>query len=103
MTDPGHNTNAQLKSIVSRIEKLEEEKASIASDIKDIYAESKANGFDVKALRAIIRMRKQDANKLAEHEAIVDVYLNALGMLEGSVFESAARENALEREHETIY
>ena len=71
----------QLKSIIERIERLEEEKKAISEDIKDVYAESKGNGFDVKALRTIIRMRKQDANERAEQETILETYLQALGML----------------------
>ncbi len=70
----------QLKSIVERVEKLEEEKKAIADDIKDVFTEAKLNGFDVKALRTIIRMRKQDANERAEAEAILETYLIALGM-----------------------
>jgi uncharacterized protein (UPF0335 family) len=73
----------QLKAIVERVEKLEEEKKAIADDIKDVFAEAKANGFDVKALRAIIRMRKQDADERQEHEAILETYMLALGMLKG--------------------
>jgi uncharacterized protein (UPF0335 family) len=71
----------QLKAIVERIERLEEEKKTISDDIKDIYGEAKGNGFDVKALRTIIRMRKQDANSRAEQETILETYLQALGML----------------------
>lgn len=71
----------QLKAIVERIERLEEEKKAIADDIKDVYAEAKGNGFDVKALRTIIRMRKQDANERQEQETILETYLQALGML----------------------
>ena len=74
-------TNNQLKAIVERIERLEADKAEVASDIKDVYAEAKGNGFDVKALRTIIRMRKQDANERAEQEAIIETYMQALGML----------------------
>ncbi|WP_035670053.1 DUF2312 domain-containing protein [Bradyrhizobium liaoningense] len=70
----------QLKAIVERVERLEEEKKVIADDIRDIYAEAKGNGFDTKALRTIVRMRKQDANERAEQEAILDTYLQALGM-----------------------
>jgi uncharacterized protein (UPF0335 family) len=66
MSAQGHNANAQLRSIVERIERLEDEKAALASDIKDIYAEAKGNGYNVKALRTIIRMRKQDASERAE-------------------------------------
>ena len=71
----------QLKAIVERIEHLEEEKKSIADDIKDVYAEAKGNGYDVKALRTIVRMRKQDPNERAEQETILETYLQALGML----------------------
>ena len=71
----------QLKSIIERIERLEEEKKAISDDIRDVYAESKGNGYDVKALRTIIRMRKQDANERAEQETILETYLQALGML----------------------
>ena len=82
MADPvGDNAKNQLKSIIERIERLEEEKASIASDIKDVYAEGKGNGFDTKALRTIIRLRKQDPNERAEAETILETYLQALGML----------------------
>lgn len=76
-----HNTNAQLKAIVERIERLEEEKKTISDDIKDVYGEAKGNGYDVKALRTIIRMRKQDANERSEQETILETYLLALGML----------------------
>ena len=71
----------QLQSIVERIERLEEEKKSIADDIRDVYAESKGNGFDVKALRAIVRLRKQDPNQRAEEETILETYMHALGMI----------------------
>ena len=71
----------QLKSIVERIECLDEEKKSIADDIRDVYAEAKGNGFDVKALRTIVRMRKQDAGERAEQESSLETYMQALGML----------------------
>jgi len=71
----------QLKSFIERIERLEEEKKTIADDIKDVFAEAKGTGFDTKALREILRIRKQDADQRAEHEAIVDLYMQALGML----------------------
>ena len=71
----------QLKAIIERIERLEEEKKTISDDIRDVYAESKGNGFDVKALRIIVRMRKQDANERQEQETIVETYMQALGML----------------------
>jgi len=79
-----------LRAYIERIERMEEEKKSIADDIRDIYAEAKANGFDTKALRAIVRRRAQDADKLAEHEAILGLYMHALGMVDGSGNMSAA-------------
>jgi uncharacterized protein (UPF0335 family) len=71
----------QLKSIIERIERLEEEKKTISDDIRDVYAESKGNGFDVKALRAIVRLRKQDPQERQEQETILETYMQALGML----------------------
>jgi uncharacterized protein (UPF0335 family) len=71
----------QLKSIIERIERLEEEKKAISDDIRDVYAESKGNGFDVKVLRMIVRMRKQDANERQEQETILETYMQALGMI----------------------
>ena len=71
----------QLRLFIERIERLEEEKKGIADDIRDVYAEAKGNGYDVKALRAVVRLRKQDANERAEQETILDTYMQALGML----------------------
>jgi uncharacterized protein (UPF0335 family) len=71
----------QLKAVVERVERLEEEKKAIADDIKDVYAEAKAHGFDVKALRTIVRLRKQDSDERKEQEAILETYMHALGML----------------------
>jgi uncharacterized protein (UPF0335 family) len=71
----------QLKAFVERIERLEEEKKTISDDIRDVYAESKANGFDVKALRQIIKLRKQDSDERSEQQAILETYMHALGML----------------------
>ncbi len=78
---PAGFAKEQLKSFIERIERLEEEKKAIADDIKDVFAEAKANGFDVKALRSIIKIRKEDADERKEHEAIVDLYLQALGII----------------------
>ena len=72
----------QLKAVIERIERLEEEKKTISDDIKDVFAEAKANGFDVKALRAVLRLRKQDNDERKEQEAILETYLLALGMLD---------------------
>lgn len=71
----------QLKAFVERIERLEEEKKSISDDIRDVYAEAKSNGFDVTALRAVIRLRKKDAGERNEQQAILETYMHALGML----------------------
>jgi uncharacterized protein (UPF0335 family) len=71
----------QLKAFVERVERLEEEKKAIADDIRDVYAEAKGNGFDVKALRTIVRMRKQDKDERMEQETILQTYMVALGML----------------------
>jgi len=71
----------QLRAFIERVERLEEEKKAIADDIRDVYAEAKGNGFDVKALRAIVRLRRQDKAERMEQQAILDTYLHALGML----------------------
>jgi uncharacterized protein (UPF0335 family) len=72
--------HGQLRTIVERIERLEEEKKTIAGDIKEVYAEAKGNGFDIKILRKVISLRKKDANERQEEESMIDVYLAALGM-----------------------
>jgi len=69
----------QLKSIIERIERLEQEKAEVAEQIKEVFAEAKGNGFDVKVLRKVVRIRKQDRAKRMEEEAILDLYLAAIG------------------------
>lgn len=71
----------QLRSFVERIERLEEEKTAIAADIKEIYAEAKGNGFDTKTLRKVISLRKKDTAERQEEEAMLELYLHALGML----------------------
>ena len=71
----------QLKAFVERIERLEEDKHTISDDIRDVFAEAKGSGFDVKALRRVIALRKLDPQERAEGEAILDTYMNALGML----------------------
>ncbi len=71
----------QLLSIVERVERLEEEKKGIADDIKEVYAEAKANGYDTKVLRKVVSIRKQDAAEREEQDAILDLYLTALGMI----------------------
>jgi len=79
-----HNVKQQLQSIVERIERLEEEKKSIGDEIKDVYAEAKGNGFEVKALRRIVRIRRMDQSQKAAHdevESITELYMQSLGML----------------------
>ena len=72
----------QLKAIIERIERLEDEKKATSDDIRDVYAEAKGNGFDVKALRTIVRLRKQDVDERREQETILETYMHALGMLQ---------------------
>ena len=80
MDEINPSTAGQLKSINERIENLEEEKRQIAADIKDVYGEAKANGFDVKTLRKIVSLRRKEANERHEEEALLETYLRALGM-----------------------
>jgi uncharacterized protein (UPF0335 family) len=87
MSGAGHNSSDagavardQLRSFVERIERLEEERKTIGDDIKDVYGEAKANGYDTKVLRKVIAIRKMDQNDRLEQEAILDTYLHALGM-----------------------
>ena len=75
----GGVAGSQLKSIVERIEKLEEEKKAIADDIKEVYGEAKALGYDTKVLRKVVTLRKQDRNERIEMEQVLDLYLAALG------------------------
>jgi uncharacterized protein (UPF0335 family) len=84
----GHNSEPvekyakdQIRSIIERVERLEQEKAIIASDIRDVFTEAKGNGMDVKALRTIVRMRKMDPNDRAEQETVLELYMQAMGML----------------------
>lgn len=72
----------QLRSFIERIERLEEEKKTIAEDIKDVYGEAKGTGFDTKVLKKVIAIRKQDKDERMEQEAILDTYLAALGMID---------------------
>jgi len=77
------NSTAQgkLKSLIERIERLEEDKASVAGDLKEVYAEAKGEAFDSKIIRKVVRLRKQDTAKRQEEEALVDLYLAAIGGL----------------------
>ncbi|MFV0385322.1 DUF2312 domain-containing protein [Paracoccus sp. (in: a-proteobacteria)] len=79
--DASYNvTSDELRQFIERIERLEEEKKDIADQIKEVFAESKGRGFDAKAMRAILKIRKREPNDLAEEEAIVEMYKQALGM-----------------------
>lgn len=77
---PSNIAGERLRSIVERIERLEEERKALGSDIKDIYAEAKSAGFDVKVLRQLIRLRKQEPAEIEEQETLLDVYRRAIGM-----------------------
>ena len=79
-TDTGGVAADRLRSIVERIERLEEERKALGSDIRDIYAEAKSAGFDVKVLRQLIALRKQEPSEVEEIESLLDVYRRALGM-----------------------
>ena len=83
MVETGGIAADALRSYIERIERLEEEKKAMADDIKDIYAEAKSTGFDVKIIRQIVRLRKMDENDRQEQEALLDTYAHALGMIRG--------------------
>jgi uncharacterized protein (UPF0335 family) len=83
MADEGHNSEAaddRLKLLIERVERLNEEKKGIADDIKDVFAEAKAVGYDTRIMREIIRLRKMKPDDLREFEAVLDIYKTALGM-----------------------
>lgn len=87
---PGHNSGevdvlnstaqSQLKTIIERIERLNEDKAAVMADLKEVYAEAKGNGFDTKIIRKVVRINSQDRAKWQEEEALIDLYLSALGL-----------------------
>jgi uncharacterized protein (UPF0335 family) len=81
MADVGGIAGDRLKSFVERIERLEEERKALSNDIKEVYAEAKGTGFDVKIMRQVIRLRKMDKDDLDEQETLIDIYKRALGML----------------------
>ena len=80
MADTRRIAGDRLRSFIERIEKLEEEKAALTSDIREIYAEAKGGGFDTKVMRQIVRLRKMDATERQEHEALLDLYKQAIGL-----------------------
>ena len=81
MPDVGGIAGERLRSLIERIERLEEEKRTLSADIKEVYAEAKGTGFDTKIMRQIIKIRRMDKDDLDEQEALLDVYMRALGML----------------------
>jgi uncharacterized protein (UPF0335 family) len=81
MADVGGIAADRLKSFIERIERLEEERKALSNDIKEVYAEAKGTGFDVKIMRQVIRLRRMDKDDLDEQETLLDVYRRALGML----------------------
>lgn len=90
MSDLHSATRDQLRAFVERVERLEEEKAALAADLKEVYAEAKSMGFDVKTLRTVVRIRKQDLNERQEQEALLATYMIALGMVPADEAEEAA-------------
>jgi uncharacterized protein (UPF0335 family) len=96
MTTLQASAQNQLRQLVEQIERLESEKKAIADDIKDKFLEAKAVGFDVKALRQIIRMRKKSQSERQEEESILEVYLHALGMLDHGLGSEAAGSQMLD-------
>jgi uncharacterized protein (UPF0335 family) len=89
MSDANLIARDQLKAFVERIERLEEEKKTISEDIRDVYAEAKGNGYDTKALRKIVTLRKKDQRERQEEEAILELYMQALGMVSESLSKPA--------------
>ena len=87
-------TNNQLNSLVQRIERLEDEKAQIAEDIKEVYKEAKGNGFDTKIIKKVVSLRKMDAAKRLEEQALLATYMDALGMLADTPLGKAALRSA---------
>ena len=80
MKEPTDSTKDRLKSFIERIERLEEDKSGISGDIKQVYAEAKSTGFDVKIMRQVIKLRKMAANDRQEQETLIDTYMKQLGM-----------------------
>jgi uncharacterized protein (UPF0335 family) len=94
--EAGHNSVEadRLRSIVERIERLEEERKALSGDIKDIYAEAKSAGFDVKVIRQLIRERREEPDAIEERESLLELYRNALGQLVGTPLANAVMERA---------
>jgi uncharacterized protein (UPF0335 family) len=83
MAKAGGVAGERLKSFIERVERLEEEKKALADDIRDVYSEAKANGFEVRVMRQIVKIRKMDKDDLDEQEALLETYMRALGMRRG--------------------
>ena len=96
-TDAGGIAGERLKSFIARIERLEEEKRALAEDIREVYAEAKGVGFDVKTMRQIVKIRKLDQAELDEQEALLDTYKRALGMLPEAAGETAPKRRGASR------
>ena len=90
MPEVGGIAGERLRAFIERIERLEEERRTLAADIKEVYAEAKSNGFDAKTMRQIIRLRRMDKDDLDEQETLLDIYKRALGMLPAADTASAA-------------
>lgn len=82
----------QLRAYIERIERLEEEKKSISDDIRDVYAEAKGNGYDPKVMRHVVKLRKMEAHERQEQDAVLDLYLHAMGMLNAPRYNDDADE-----------
>ena len=91
MPDVGGIAGERLRSLIERIERLEEEKRTLAADIKEVYAEAKGTGFDTKIMRQIIRLRRMDKDDVDEQETLLDIYKRALGMLPDEPASAAAQ------------
>lgn len=102
MAGRGHNSIArdQLRNLVERVERLEEEKRMLSDDIKEVYAEAKARGFDTRILRKVVKLRKMEASDREEEQSMVDLYMSALGMLTAAIRE-ASQSNETEEPNET--
>ncbi|USG62854.1 DUF2312 domain-containing protein [Sneathiella marina] len=98
MADVGGVAADHLRSYIERIERLEEEKKGLADDIKEIFAEAKGTGFDVKAMRAVMRLRKMDKADYQEQEYMIDLYKHALGMIDEMAPAGEGEEEATEKE-----
>lgn len=96
MSDAHGVSRDQLRAFIERIERLEEEKKTLSDDIKDVYGEAKAMGFDTKILRKVVSIRKQDHDERAEQEAILDSYLHALGMIQMDMFDEPKKSGHLD-------